>query len=245
MNRINLNIQNLTLLWELGAQVDGTFQNHVHHAVALVSDGEWPNKIWFHQPPTESFVAEIKDRYALDGMTIPVWSADIEASHALMQRHGFELKSQLVGMSMVLDKPFREASKLTLKRVEDEASARAWSEVFQNAFGYLIDARTVSLTKDTVGYYIGYHNDTPVGTVVRYQPTPNVVGIHSMGVLPSHRRMGFAEDLLLEALNMSINRGAKHATLQASAMGQGLYQKVGFQEDFKLNNYIITKTPSL
>lgn len=244
MEKMQLNIQNLTSLWELGAHADGIFQQHQHYAVALVADGEWPNKLWFHQSLTQGLLAEVKERYSLDGITIPVWSKEIQKVDEIMQRQGFLLKNQLIGMSMMLSKPFQERYKLTIKRVEDEAAARSWSDVFLSAFGYRIHPRTIMRTAAAVSYYIGYHNDTPVGTVVRYQPTPNMVGIHSMGVLPTHRRMGFAEDLLLQALDISITNGATQATLQASAMGQGLYLKVGFQEDFKLNNYIITKTPS-
>lgn len=244
MEKMHLNTQNLTSLWELGAQADGIFQQHQDHALALVADGEWPNKLWFHQTPTTDVLAEVKKRHSLNGLTIPVWSKDIDTLDEIMQQQGFRLKNQLIGMSMMLNKSFQEFYKLTLKRVEDEAAACSWSDVFLSAFGYRIHPRTIMRTAAAVSYYIGYHNDTPVGTVVRYQPTPNVVGIHSMGVLPTFRRMGFAEDLLLQALDISKANGATQATLQSSAMGQGLYLKVGFQEDFKLNNYIITKTPS-
>jgi hypothetical protein len=39
-------------------------------------------------------------------------------------------------------------------------------------------------------------------------------------------------------LNRAIILGASHVTLQASAMGKGLYDKLGFREDFTIKNYV-------
>lgn len=58
-----------------------------------------------------------------------------------------------------------------------------------------------------------------------------------MGVIPAMRRKGLAEQMMRRILNQSLAQGFRYAMLQASAMGKGLYQKLGFTEQFVLKNY--------
>jgi predicted acetyltransferase len=59
-----------------------------------------------------------------------------------------------------------------------------------------------------------------------------------MGVIPSQRRKGYAEELLIHMMNIGRMKGAKYATLQASDMGKRLYLKTGFQQDFIIKTFI-------
>ena len=91
---------------------------------------------------------------------------------------------------------------------------------------------------DRVDYLIGIHGSQSIGTAVLYRDSPNLAGIHSIGVVPDHRRKGYAEDLLNHVLILAKKQGAIYATLQASSMAKGLYLKTGFREDFRLKNFI-------
>ena len=58
-----------------------------------------------------------------------------------------------------------------------------------------------------------------------------------MGVIPEMRRKGFAEQMMVNLLHWSTEQQFTYATLQASAMGKGLYLKLGFEEQFTMKNY--------
>jgi GNAT superfamily N-acetyltransferase len=230
------NISNLTSLWSLAGRADGQYFNSEDYAISSVAESQWPNKLWFHKSPTEKLLKIALMEYDCDGITIPLWQPDV--AEEILELHGFTLKNELTGMSKQLNGYQDETNSLSFLRVTDPSSAALWSSLFLQAFGYWIKPSTVVLTMDRVDYLIGNHASQPIGTAVLYRDTPKIAGIHSIGVVPDHRRKGYAADLLNHTLNLAKQQGASHATLQASSMAKELYLKTGFQEDFLLKNFV-------
>lgn len=56
MDLITANINNLTSLWSLAGSKDGQFLDDENFAISTVSESEWPNKLWFHRPPTQELL---------------------------------------------------------------------------------------------------------------------------------------------------------------------------------------------
>tara|TARA_R110000868_G_scaffold403248_1_gene680345 strand:+ start:18133 stop:18864 length:732 start_codon:yes stop_codon:yes gene_type:complete len=240
MDLIKANIKNLTSLWRLAGLKDGTFISDANYAISTVVESEWPNKLWFHRPPTKELLEDILNRCESDGITIPIWQNIVPEE--LLKSHGFSIKNELTGMSLQLNGTHNRTHRLSFQKVSDASSAVLWSKLFLKAFGYFISPRTVELTKDRVDYLIGNHGSQSIGTAVLYRDNPNTAGIHSIGVVPDHRRWGYAAELLDYVLYLAKQQGAKYATLQASTMAKGLYLKTGFQEDFHIQNYKNIKT---
>ena len=236
MDLITANINNLTSLWSLAGSKDGQFLDDENFAISTVSESEWPNKLWFHRPPTQELLEEILDRCEREGITIPIWQNI--APEGLLKSHGFSIKNELTGMSLQLKGIQNRPHRLSFQKVSDANSATLWSKLFHKAFGYFISPKTVELTMDRVDYLIGNHGPESIGTAVIYMDTPKVAGIHSIGVVPSHRRKGYAADLLNHVLDLAKQQGAIYATLQASSMAKELYLKTGFQEDFLIQNFV-------
>lgn len=57
----------------------------------------------------------------------------------------------------------------------------------------------------------------------------DLAGIHEVAVFPQHRGKGIAGKLVNYALDLAAGRGCVHATLQASEMGEGVYQRLGME----------------
>ncbi|MDX1768028.1 MAG: GNAT family N-acetyltransferase [Arenibacter troitsensis] len=236
MDLITANINNLTSLWSLAGIMDGQFLDDENFAISTVSESDWPNKIWFHRPPTLELLEEILNRYERKGITFPIWQNI--APEEVLKSHGLSIKNELTGMSIQLKDNHYHTGKLSFQKVSDANSAMLWSKLFRKAFGYFISPKTVELTMDRVDYLFGNHGPYSIGTAVIYMDTPKVAGIHSIGVVPNHRRKGYAADLLNHVLDLATQQGAIHATLQASSMAKELYLKTGFQEDFLIQNFV-------
>jgi len=230
------NIRNLTNLWSLAGRANGQFYSNDDYAISTVAASEWPNKLWFHQPPSRKKLEEILDRTNIAGFTIPVWQTNV--TEKLLLSQNFILKNELTGMSIQLKNNHYHTNELSFQKVTDTGTAALWSSLFIKAFGYCISPETVVLTMNRVDYLIGYHGSQSIGTAVLFRDTPNLAGIHSIGVVPDHRRKGYAADLLNHVLNLAKQQGAIYATLQASQMAKGLYLKTGFREDFLLKNFV-------
>lgn len=237
MDLVKTNLDNLTSLWRVGGEQAGNFFSNESYSMSRVNHSEWPNKLWFHDSIDKSLLVELINERSFNGITIPVWGDGLQQTGELLTRYGFELKSELTGMSALLNQVPDHDGVLNTEKVTSREMAVLWSHLFREAFGYQISPLTVEKTMKEVDYYIGKYKETPVGTVVLFQDTPEVAGIHSMGIVPLHRRKGFAADLLLHVLAIAKQKGASCATLQASDMGKELYLKTGFQEDFRIKNF--------
>lgn len=238
MDLIKSNINNLTALWKAGGLLAGHHIMESSYELSTVESGQWPNKLWFTQPLGVQAIHDIQLKWNLHELSLPIWGADLPRQESILTDGGFEEKLTQVAMSMDLKKAPDHVERVVIQKVTTEPMAKTWSKLFQEAFGYEISAEVVIKTMEAIEYFIGKHDGVAVGTAVLFVDQSGIAGIHSMGVIPSQRRKGYAKDLLVHMLNIARMKGANYATLQASDMGKNLYLKVGFQEDFTIKTFI-------
>jgi len=235
---IHANIENLTALWKQASiPFDGCVEKEAF-SYAEVQHSEWPNRIWFNKDITEELIATAAKSIAgkSTAFTLPCWDIYNSNAFELLDTLGFQKRTEQVGMSLRLHGPFQQTTHLEHQRVTDSITAKLWSDLFKQAFGYYIHEEILIRTFKNIEYYIAYYEAQPIGTAILYN-TGNVSGIHSVGVIPEMRRKGFADDMMAFILNRAIASHAAYATLQASAMGKGLYLKLGFKEEFIIRSY--------
>lgn len=236
MNLIQENIKNLTSLWELAADRCGILQQYPGYSISWIPGSDWPNRLWFTQEVNQKQMNLAIEQAKIHNLGISIWDG-IDIPHDRLEEAGLDLKSELAGMSLNLKNLSLSKKELEVIRVNETLEAGEWSSLFKEAFGYRIDSYTILNTSKEVNYFIARYNKQPVGTAVLYQHNDEIAGIHSMGIIPSMRRKGFAEELLHSVINVAQSSGAQFATLQASSMGKGLYLKTGFQEQFSFKTY--------
>ena len=238
MNISKENIENLTGLWKLvGEKVNGFYSgNGLGYCKADFS--EWPNRLWFLNETNMSglkIARNIIEKSETE-LKLTTWHK-VNESDDIVEKQGFKPVSEQVGMSLKLNQKYPVASKIHLTRVDNEITARLWSQLFRSSFGYEISSTLIFLTYNEVDYFIAYREDEVVGTCLLFHQGNNIVGIHSLGVIPEMRRRGFAEEIMKIVLNKSIDEGFQYATLQASAMAKQMYEKLGFSAQFIMTNY--------
>jgi GNAT superfamily N-acetyltransferase len=117
---------------------------------------------------------------------------------------------------------------LELRRVHDEASLADWhlalssSENLRRAF-----PRSV-LGSGSTALVTGYVDGAPVSAAAAIR-TDEVVGIYAVGTLEPFRGRGLGTALTWAAVAMGREWGCRLAVLQASEMGFGVYQRMGFR----------------
>ncbi|BFP43423.1 hypothetical protein FGF1_42680 [Flavobacteriaceae bacterium GF1] len=242
MDLKKLNIDNLISLWQLvdrraGAYVPGDVFDH-----GTITYSDWPNKLWFTKKPTPEDIIIAKEIIASTStkLTIPYWEIEGNDYESLFAKNGFEKVLEQVGMALDLSKGDFTPSGLKLQKVENRKAAQLWELLFERAFNYKIHYELILKSLDDVDYLIAYDQTFPVGTAVAYSTGNQIVGIHSMGIIPEMRRKGYAEKMMQSMLHEAMGRGSSHAVLQASAMGKGLYEKLGFEEQFAMSNYALS-----
>jgi drug/metabolite transporter (DMT)-like permease len=231
---IKQNIQNLTSLWETAGKEFDKFSKDNNICIANISNSDWPNRIWTDQKISKKIIGEIKLKmHKENGLVFSYFNEDTKKSPS---NNNFTLKSVQYGMSLPLNTKFEIQNSVNLQKVTNKQSSALWSSAFYNAFKYKISTETVIKTKNEIQYFLIYHKDELVGTAVLFN-TDKVAGIHSLGILPSKRKLGFANETMCQILNIAIDQNLSLATLQASEMAKKMYVEMGFSNDFIIENY--------
>ena len=76
--------------------------------------------------------------------------------------------------------------------------------------------------------FIGYADNCPVATSELFAGG-DVAGVHMVATHPEFRHRGFGWKMTWAALEQGRRLGLKHASLQASREGEGLYRRLGFR----------------
>jgi GNAT superfamily N-acetyltransferase len=63
------------------------------------------------------------------------------------------------------------------------------------------------------------------------------LGVYFVATHPDHRGRGLASRLMIVAIGEAIERGLQTSSLQGSPMGQPIYRKLGYTDDFTLRMY--------
>ncbi len=237
------NIHNLTALWQLVNQRVDAYAIGDAFDYGIVNYSSWPNRLWFKNTPEQSDLDLAKRIISSSStkITVPYWEIDGNDYGPLLKMNGFEKVLEQVGMSLDLTKASFAPAEIELHKVKDERTSLLWESLFEKAFGYKIHHKLLLNSYDEVDYLIAYDKAYPVGTALMYYSGNEVVGIHSMGIIPEMRRKGYAERMMQSMLYEAVNKGYRYAVLQSSAMGKGLYDKLGFEEQFLMRNYALAQ----
>ncbi|KQB43579.1 GNAT family N-acetyltransferase [Flavobacterium aquidurense] len=238
-NLIEDNINNLTSLWQTVGTPFLSYHKNDHFEYCKIENSQWPNKLWLRRDIIKKDLPDIiKTMRNNPGLVLPYWNIFGTKSYEILDAYGFEIKSEQVAMALKLDQEFTLQHNLSFKKIDTQQDAKIWSDLYPNAFGYVISKEILIHNHKNVHFYLVFHENQPIGTFMLFQIKTNI-GIHGVGVIPEMRRKGFAEEIMKFALNLSIDLKAEYALLQASAMGAAIYTRLGFEDLFIIKNYTL------
>lgn len=239
MKNVKRNLDNLTSLWKQVGVLAGSYEELEHYCISQVPNSQWPNRIWIKDAVNNNLLREIRQYAKQFGpLTLSYWSDFENRNLSLFQQNQFEIKSEQIGMHLDIVSKFDHPERLELVRISTFEQADIWEKLYPQSFGYIISGKTVMRTNGKVEYYLIYLGLQVIGTAILYE-TDNTIGIHAMGIIPAYRKQGYAQEVVLRLLNSALDRAKTHVTLQASALGNSIYKKIGFMEDFLMTNYVI------
>ena len=236
------NIDNLTSLWRLASGPFGAYRKSGTFNIVELAFSEWPNRIWQDEEGGNFSAEDLRNtlQQCSAKLTLTKWNSSQCDEHREAADLGLILKSVQTGMSLNLQNYAVQPSNgsLILDKVDNKEKAALWSDVFRQCFDYFISPKIVEAIKDDAAYYILHNKLSTLGCVATFIKD-NQIGIHSLGVLDSYRKKGFAEAAMHILLQEAKNNGLVNAHLQASMFGFGIYKRIGCVELFKMCNYRI------
>jgi len=160
----------------------------------------------------------------------------------VLRQMGYERREETPGMLLA---PLRESprppAELEIRPVEGPEDLAAFQRIAFEAFGLPAELGAAYLTEQLlalsqVRFYLGCHRGEPVATSLLFL-TGDVAGIYWVATASEQRGRGFGEALTWAAVGGGRERGARFASLQASALGEPVYGRMGFETPIRYVHY--------
>lgn len=235
---------------ENGADAAGVFrwQTAVPHP--------WFNGLLCSQPPTPAAADAIaRAGAAFQARGIRSWTLwltpelDPGAWSPLLLSRGFHFDDSTPGMAIDLAAlPPAEAGELSIEPVEDAAALAVWTATFVRGYGLpeALQAPFQDLLANLglglpVRHYLGRLAGQPVAASSLFLGA-GVAGLYNVATVPEARGRGFGTALTLAPLHAARGLGYRAGILQASALGYGVYARLGFQHRCQMEHFYWSET---
>ncbi|MDO3386635.1 GNAT family N-acetyltransferase [Gilvimarinus sp. SDUM040013] len=223
------NFTNLRLYW----QAMGTTE--LTHPFKMSTD--WPNRLWSHEP--DYSLSEAVSILAREPRSLIFPVAGSQFNDELSNKGAIEVRLEQVAMNLDLkDRAPSEPAIYSrhLQVIESPQMLATWIEICSSAFAYTIDAVSIQklMRNDDARVYLLTDQGVAKATAITFR-TGNTLGVHQVGVPEQFRRQGLAQSLMQHIIAQAYDNDIETVVLQASKMGQPLYQSFGFTDQFHIN----------
>lgn len=130
---------------------------------------------------------------------------------------------------------------LDINRVSSAEELSHFQEVVEKSYSlppgsgsYVVTGRILNLPDAEL--FVGYAENQPACTSMLIKTGP-VAGIYWVATLDRFRNHGFGKAITVSSLVAGRKRGCTFASLQASAMGKPVYQRIGFDNPYDYHNF--------
>jgi GNAT superfamily N-acetyltransferase len=217
----------------------------------LARNVDWPSCIFqanFRDSDIDVEIERVKQLIqsgkAPDGWTVGPLTKPKNLGKLLLNHDFLDVFHQ-AGMALDLSKLKYVSSintSLEVKLVENEEELINWSKLVSTVFHIEVDDELLAylLSQSNVKFYIGTYNEKCVSALLLYL-IPEIAGLHAVSTLPDYRNKNFALTMSNRALLDARDLGYKYGVLQASSMGQHVYNKLGFKKYCDVITYALNE----
>ncbi len=236
------NINNLRNLFKTMGSTPFSFEEEKSFNIS----NSWPGRLWGAYDYTLSDTKVLINKALAESSpyTISLWDKKDESttlSTKALEDNGFAISFEQVAMVLDLKDYMNEEdnSNLDMKYVSSREDVNTWVEIASSSFSHQLNASVIqNISKDeNVKLLLAFKDGIAVGTALIFTHS-DVAGIHLVGVPLENRGQGIAKSIMLETINFAQKKQIPFMTLQASALGMGIYKRLGFKEQFVLKNYM-------
>lgn len=222
-------IKNLFEFIRIAGQANGFFTDYGAYQAALNPDSDWPNRIFFveeNKDTLEEIITGVKAHKLPNSISL-----DAQSSHVNDAR----LKLRVMQTTMALDlknKELNSHSNTAIIPVQTLEDANAYGYVASVSFNYRLEGEKLFKaiqSTDKIQSFIYKENGQCLGTGTLFIDSDNVAGLHTITTHPAARGKAIGTQMTQFLIQKSIENQAEICTLQASAMGEPIYKKLGFK----------------
>jgi GNAT superfamily N-acetyltransferase len=225
------------------------FTSQINEKISWVfaKQADWPSCIFKANFENLNVISEIKEITTLireekvpNGWTVGPLTKPANLGF-ILEKKGFSNVYHQSGMAVNLKSMQKDNSfdaKFIVKAVEDKKYLKNWAKCVSSVFHIKVDLDFLKflVSEKESRFYIGLYNGKIVSSLLLYLSS-GVAGLHAVSTLPDYRNKGYGYEISKKALLDAHELGFRVGVLQASALGEKVYNKLGFQKFCDINSY--------
>ncbi len=216
------------------------FERRDRHLVLVCPSLPLPqfNGVWVETPTADDLPLLRTARNELEALGLPFWLQSrgrvTRELDGLVRQLGLGLVDRMPGMVARPDDLRDIGARIAIHTVRDADDRRLALDVAAEAFGIpaaMVEAIYTPAVLATPGLhlYLARAGRAAVSTAIAYSDG-RTVGIFNVGTPPAWRGRGFGAAVSWHACAEAFASGARLAWLQASALGEPVYRRLGFRQ---------------
>jgi hypothetical protein len=230
-----------TLLASWGAYADaaedGTLQRYPGVAAAVFASG--PESAVYNNALFERDLTAGERTAAIDAMEAAYADAGVERFAAWVHESDSALRADLEQRCYTIDTSTlamgTRLDRVTVPRPELELAALGWDDYVRTF--ELPDGLLAAGDHSVFHLLVAQLDGAPVTTAMSYDHDGDC-GIYNVGTLDHARRRGLGTAITALQLHQAVDRGCTTASLQATAMAEGVYAAAGFRDLGRILEYV-------
>ena len=232
-------VNNLYEFWTYIGETMGLLIDTEDYKAVSVLNSDWPKRV-FAIADKAGLIAEI---IKLSGIGVLPDRITILSPNELKGNPNLEISLSQKNMAIDLktvDGTFDLDENIS--QVRSKADALNFANTATISFGYKVDAEIVfqiSQNASKVRMFNYRKNEEYLGCGLIYFDSLGNAGLHMIGTVPNGRGLGIGTRMTKKLLSEAVNSKKELAVLMASAMGEPIYNKLGFVGYGKLETYKI------
>lgn len=203
----------------------------------------------FQEGNVSQRITDVLSHFKKENLPFSWWVSERDTPNTLaaeLQKQGLQFTEDDIGMYVELDsiQPSRHIAELSIDRVLTLGQLQDFTSVLKclsegsDVYDQFFTRIPLPLIAEGAPYemYVGYVEKKPVVTGILVMHA-NVAGIYYITTDSAYRKKGYGTDMMRALLSRAKNCGYHLSTLQASASGRSLYEKLGFQSICRFVEY--------
>ena len=232
-------INNLYEFWEyIGKKIGRLVENDHYKAVSVV-ESDWPNRV-FSISPGKDILSEIID--LIQGKLLPnIITVSKPTSLESHSHSKLFLKQRNMALNLKTVE-IQSKNDEKIQQVRTKEDALNFAKTASDAFGYKVDGNIVYLVSEDTSkaqIFSYLQNNEYFGCGIVFFDSNNNVGLHMIGTTPNGRGKGIGTKMTEKLLWEAKANKSENCVLHASAMGENIYKKFGFNSFGELETYRI------
>jgi hypothetical protein len=244
---------NLFRLYEAASPDPGTRVAGEAYSYVRLAPSPWGNCVYGLDLRKAGAVAELKAKTAsgeLPSLILTGPSSKPANAVALLAEGGFVETKKAYGMTLRIRerKPAPVDTDFECSEISEDAVLREWARIVcVNLFGApeekAVDFhRVVSrMAGSRIAFFLGKYRGTPASTSMYFIDAEGMAGYYFVSTEAAFRRRGFGSMITAFTMDRLAERKSEFCILQATELGRGVYESLGFETACLLGRYSLPR----